>query len=70
MEPLGQWVLRAGYGIFFDRYVVANLARAVEKNGVQGFEQVADGNAAASLFAAAGGGSVGGSFGGNCAVNF
>ena len=54
-SPSAKWVLRAGYGIFFDRYVVANLARAVEKNGVQGFEQVADGNAAAALFAAGGG---------------
>jgi hypothetical protein len=57
-SPSARWVLRTGYGIFFDRYVVANLARAVEKNGVQGFEQVADGNAAASLFAAAGGGAL------------
>ena len=57
-SPSAKWVLRAGYGIFFDRYVVANLARATEKNGVQGFEQVADGNAAASLFAAAGGGAL------------
>jgi hypothetical protein len=50
------WVLRAGYGIFFDRYVLANLARAVDKNGAQAFEQVADGNAAANLFLAAQGG--------------
>jgi hypothetical protein len=49
-------VLRAGYGIFFDRYVLANLARAIEKNGSQAFEQVADGDAAASAFASAQGG--------------
>src|SRR2546430_10506840 len=34
----------------------ANLTRAIEKNGSQAFEQVADGNAAASLSAAAQGG--------------
>jgi outer membrane receptor for ferrienterochelin and colicin len=56
-SPSPEWVLRAGYGIFFDRYVLANLTRAIEKDGSQGFEQVADGNAA-SLFVAAQGGSL------------
>jgi len=55
-SPSARWVFRAGYGIFFDRYVLANLARAIEKNGSQAFEQVADGNTSASLFAAAAGG--------------
>ena len=55
-SPSPKWVLRAGYGVFFDRYVLANLTRAIEKNGSQAFEQVADGNAAASLFGAAQGG--------------
>ena len=54
--PSPRWVLRAGYGIFFDRYVLANLAQAVDINGSQGFEQVADGNVAANLFLAAQGG--------------
>ena len=56
--PSAKWVFRAGYGIFFDRYVLANLARAIDKNGAQAFEQVADGTPAASLFTAAGGGSL------------
>ncbi len=55
-SPSAKWVFRVGYGIFFDRYVLANLTRAIEKNGSQAFEQVADGNAAASLFAAVHGG--------------
>ena len=55
-NPWPKWVFRAGYGIFFDRYVLANLTRAIEKNGSQAFEQVVDGNAAAGLFAAALGG--------------
>lgn len=55
-SPSSKWVLRAGYGIFFDRYVLANLTRAIEKNGAQASDQVADGEAAAGLFAAAKGG--------------
>lgn len=58
-SPSSRWVLRGGYGIFFDRYVLANLARALEKNGTNAFEQVADGAAAASLFSAARGGPLG-----------
>jgi hypothetical protein len=55
-SPSPKWVFRAGYGVFFDRYVLANLTRAIEKNGSQAFEQVVDGDAAVSLFAAAQGG--------------
>lgn len=55
-SPSARWVFRVGYGIFFDRYVLANLTRAIEKNGSQAFEQVVDGNAAANLFATAQGG--------------
>ncbi len=55
-SPLTNWVFRAGYGIFFDRYILANLTRAMETNGSQGFEQVANGGVAAGLFGAAQGG--------------
>jgi hypothetical protein len=55
-SPSPKWVFRAGYGIFFDRYVLTNLTRALEKNGSRAFEQVADGNAAANLFASSQGG--------------
>jgi hypothetical protein len=55
-SPSPKWVFRAGYGVFFDRYVLADLTRAIEKNGSQAFEQVADGNVAASLFATTQGG--------------
>jgi Carboxypeptidase regulatory-like domain/TonB dependent receptor len=44
------WILRAGYGIFFDRYILASLNRAIQKNGVNAFEQVLDGNSAAAAF--------------------
>jgi len=57
-SPADRWVLRAGYGIFFDRYVLGDLNRAMEKDGVRGFEQVLNGAAAASLFQQAAGGGV------------
>jgi len=47
---------RGGYGVFFDRYVLANLTLAIEKNGSQAFEQVVDGNTAVSIFVTAQGG--------------
>jgi len=52
------WVLRAGYGIFFDRYVLASLNPAIQKNGAGGFEQVLAGDAAAAIFQTAGGGAL------------
>src|SRR6266481_596036 len=55
-SPSPKWVFRAGYGIFFDRYVLANLTRAIEKDGSQAFEQVVDGNVAGSTFASTQGG--------------
>ena len=57
-SPLTRWVFRAGYGVFFDRYVLANLTRAIDTNGSQGFQQVADGSIASSIFSAAQGGSL------------
>jgi outer membrane receptor protein involved in Fe transport len=57
-NPSARWVLRAGYGIFFDRYILANLTRAVDKNGALAFDQVVDGPAAAGIFSAAQGGTL------------
>ncbi|MDQ2945260.1 MAG: TonB-dependent receptor, partial [Acidobacteriota bacterium] len=39
---LPTWILRAGYGIFFDRYVLANLNRAIQKDGINAYEQISD----------------------------
>jgi hypothetical protein len=50
------WVVRAGYGIFFDRYVLASLNPALQKNGINAFEQVLTGDAAATVFQRAAGG--------------
>ncbi|MGH8338239.1 MAG: TonB-dependent receptor domain-containing protein, partial [Gammaproteobacteria bacterium] len=55
-SPNSRWVVRAGYGIFFDRNVLANLNRGIEENGVNAFAQVADGIAAANIFQSAAGG--------------
>ncbi len=57
-SPSPNWVLRAGYGIFFDRYLLAFLNRALQKDGVRAFEQVVSGSGAPSIFAGAGGGSL------------
>jgi hypothetical protein len=49
-SPSPNWALRAGFGIFFDRYLLAAVNRALQKNGLQAFEQVADGLAATQIF--------------------
>jgi hypothetical protein len=48
-----KWVLRSGYGIFFDRYALAGLNPIIQQNGLSAFEQVADGAAAAGIFQSA-----------------
>jgi len=57
-SPSERWVVRAGYGLFFDRYILANLNRAIEDNGLAGFQQIADGPLAASIFTESQGGSL------------
>ncbi|MGH9772571.1 MAG: TonB-dependent receptor, partial [Candidatus Acidiferrales bacterium] len=55
-SPVPKLMFRTGYGIFFDRYVLSNLTRAIQKNGTRAYEEVADGGGAEVLFAAAAGG--------------
>jgi hypothetical protein len=57
-SPSPTWALRAGFGIFFDRYLLAAVNRALERNGVQALEQVADGQAATQIFQSELGGSA------------
>lgn len=52
------WVLRTGYGVFFDRYVLAGLNPVLQKNGNNAFEQVVGRNAATAVFQAASGGAL------------
>ncbi len=55
-SPSKEWVVRGGFGLSYDRLPLAFLNQAIQKNGVQSFEQVAtDGNAAA-IFALTSGG--------------
>jgi len=48
--------VRAGVGLYYDRLPLAFLNRAIQKNGVQAFEQVAVDTDAANVFTATGGG--------------
>jgi hypothetical protein len=56
-SPSPNWALRAGFGIFFDRYLLAAVSRALQKNGIQAFEQVAYGQTATQIFQSELGGS-------------
>src|SRR6202011_222892 len=51
------FVLRGGFGLFYDRYPLAFLNDAVQKNGVHGFEQYLVGAQAAQAFTLFQGGS-------------
>jgi hypothetical protein len=54
----GPWVFRAGAGLFYDRFPLAFLNDAIQKDGVHGFEQYAEGAEAARIFALAEGGTL------------
>jgi hypothetical protein len=49
-------VMRAGFGLFYDRLPLAYLNRAIQKNGTNAFEQIAFDADAARIFALNGGG--------------
>jgi hypothetical protein len=55
-SPAKEWVVRAGFGLFYDRLPLAFFNRAIQKNGVQSFEQIASDGEAASVFIATAGG--------------
>ena len=57
-SPSKDWVVRAGFGIFYDRFPLAFLASAIGKDGSSGFEQFAYDTRAEQIFAASGGGAV------------
>jgi hypothetical protein len=46
------WVIRSGLGLFYDRYPLAELNNVLQKNGIQSFEQIAEGDTAAALYRA------------------
>jgi hypothetical protein len=47
--PAEHWVIRGGAGVFADRLVLAAFERALTVDGVRGYEQVVEGDAAISL---------------------
>ncbi len=49
-SPSANWVLRGGFGVFYDRYLLAAANRSLEWNGVQAFQQVEYGLLAAETF--------------------
>jgi hypothetical protein len=55
-SPASRVVVRAGYGIFFDRYLLSALDRSVV-GGMRGFEQVLEGTPVAGILQALGGAS-------------
>jgi outer membrane receptor protein involved in Fe transport len=58
-SPSSNWALRAGFGIFYDRYLLAAVNRALQRNGKGAFEQVAYGQKAQQIFQSQlGGGSI------------
>ena len=48
--PAPGWVLRGGYGIYFDRYLLAAIARPLEFDGTHASVVAADGFAATSYY--------------------
>ncbi len=52
-------VIRGSFGLFYDRYPLAFLNDALQKNGTRGFEQYASGPDAVRAFRAAQGGTLG-----------
>ena len=57
-SPAKEWVVRVGFGLFYDRLPLTFLNRAIQKNGGHGFEQIASDGDAASVFATTAGGSA------------
>jgi Carboxypeptidase regulatory-like domain/TonB dependent receptor len=55
-SPSDEWVLRAGFGIFYDRYLLAAVNRSLEWNGATAFQQLAYGSLATQIFDTALGG--------------
>ena len=54
-NPSSPWVLRTGFGLYYDRIPLAFLNRAIQKDGSRAFEQVASDEVASSIFSTIGG---------------
>ncbi|HEX5235906.1 MAG TPA: carboxypeptidase regulatory-like domain-containing protein [Silvibacterium sp.] len=49
-SPSNTWVVRGGFGIFVDRYLLSTINRIQQFNGVRARQQTVDGAQAASLY--------------------
>lgn len=49
-SPSKPWVVRGGFGIFVDRYLLSTVNRIEEFNGVRAQQQIVEGTEAASLY--------------------
>ncbi len=49
--PRKSLVVRSGFGIFYDRYLLSTVNRVLEFDGVRASSQIVEGSAAASLYA-------------------
>src|SRR5262249_22993151 len=59
-NPSSPWIVRTGFGIYYDRVPLAYLNRAIAKDGTRAFEEVAGESLPSAMFASSGGGSVAG----------
>ncbi len=55
-SPSKDWILRGGFGLFYDRLPLAFINPAIQKNGINAFEQIAFDTDAAHVFTNNGGG--------------
>jgi Carboxypeptidase regulatory-like domain/TonB dependent receptor-like, beta-barrel/TonB-dependent Receptor Plug Domain len=51
-RPAATWVVRSGFGLFYDRYPLAAINDVLEKNGAEAFGQVVEGERAQSVYQA------------------
>jgi len=54
-NPSSEWIVRSGFGMYYDRVPLAFLNRSIEKDGIHAFEQVADDTVAPTIFSTSGG---------------
>jgi hypothetical protein len=48
--PLPSFVLRSGFGIFYDRYLLSTVNRLLQFDGTYGFNQILEDSAAAAMY--------------------
>ena len=49
-RPTETWILRSGFGMFYDRYPLAAINNVLQKDGIRSFAQVVEGQSAHALY--------------------